>query len=92
MVNNSIQALNDTITTKFRDKLTTVGSATDQLYQIDGLMQDQIIELGKHFSEHESKASVFLSLRAEEHAIYANKLYNRYCSTPGSVAGQSTSD
>ena len=77
---------------KFHDKLATVGSATDQLYQINGLTQDQIIELGEHFSEHESKASIFLSLQVEERAIYANKLYNRYCSTPGSVAGQSTSD
>ena len=46
-------------------------------------MQDQIGALGKHFSEHESKVSIFLFLWADEHAIYANKLYNHYCSTPG---------
>ncbi|KAI9570093.1 hypothetical protein HD554DRAFT_2170720 [Boletus coccyginus] len=78
-VNNSIQSLDDTIKTKFHDKLATIGSTTDQLYHVDGLMQDQIVDLGEHFAEHETKASVFFSLQPEERVIYANKLYNRYC-------------
>ncbi|KAI9570048.1 hypothetical protein HD554DRAFT_2037720 [Boletus coccyginus] len=67
----------------FRDKLATISSTTDQLYHIDGLTQDQIVDLGEHFAEHETKASVFLSLWLEERVIYANKLYNCYC-TPSS--------
>ena len=79
MVNNSIQTLNDTIATQFRDKLTVISSATDQLYQIPGFETEHIVELGEYFSQNESKASVFISLRQEERIAYAFKLYNQLC-------------
>ena len=79
MVNNSIWTLNDTIATQFRDKLTMISSATDQLYQISGFKTEHIIELGEYFSQNESKASVFISLWQKERIAYAFKLYNKLC-------------
>ena len=78
MVNNTIHTLNNTITTQFHDKLTVVAEATDQLYHILGLEMEHIVELGKYFAKNEAKASAFLSLREEEHKVYAFKLY-RLC-------------
>ena len=87
-VNNSIRTLNDTITTQFCDKLTVVSTATGQLYQVPGLTSEQIMELGEYFAMNESRASVFLSLRQEERAAYAQKLYNQFCA-PNLAAGPS---
>ena len=46
------------------------------------------MELGEYFATNESRASVFLSLRQEEQATYAQKLYNQFCA-PNLAAGPS---
>ena len=82
-VNNSIQTLNNTITTQFRNKLTVVSTATGQLLvsQVPGLTSEQIMELGKYFSMNKSRTSILLSLQQEERAAYAQKLYNQFCAS-----------
>ncbi|KAG9312370.1 hypothetical protein JVU11DRAFT_6743 [Chiua virens] len=75
MVTNSITNLTDAIRTSFRDKLSVIGEATQQLYHLEpALPAEQVVIVGEHFMEHETKAQFFLSLKSAECVMYMKKL------------------
>ena len=93
-VQSAISNLRDTLAVTFRDELTVVHDATRALYLIPSFAanKEKIFVLREFFADkaNVSLASIFLSLKEEDHVEYAERLYTQHCAPDSSSAGPST--